>query len=202
MPGKPLLLIVEPRDTLRLQYAHCGIAVGLHVEHACDADLALAKATFLSPDIVLTDWSDENGAGTEFCRRLKQRASTSRIPVLGLISDGDATAANAAVAVGCMVLSKPCPPERLLVEIVRVLYVRSSSRAGAARTDYLTAIEQLEHMLGHVLRENAQLVQHTADLEESSSLWADWYERALDRMNQRVDVHDLTGRALEGGDHD
>jgi hypothetical protein len=114
-----------------------------------------------------------------------------------LISDDDPAATSAAVAVGCTVLAKPCLPERLLVEIVRVLHVRARGPARGARHDYLTAIEQLERMLGHVLRENAQLAQRTADLEESAALWANWYERALRRLNQTAHVHDGPARRSE-----
>ena len=63
------------------------------------------------------------GSRVEFCRRLKARVATSRIPVLGLIGAGDRLNARAAVVAGCTVLAKPCSPERLLVEIVRVLGV-------------------------------------------------------------------------------
>lgn len=189
MPGHPVLLIVGPEDTLHLQYAPCGTAVGLQVEYASDTELALAKATFGGPDVVLTDWSGERASsGAELCRRLKGRASTSRIPVLGLISQGDTAAANIAVAIGCTVLAKPCSPERLLVEIVRVLNVRPRGPAHAPRGDYVTAIEQLEHMLGHVLRQNAQLVQRTADLKEAATLWANWYERALSRLHDALET--------------
>ena len=183
-PVQPRLLIVDPRDILHLQYADCTVAVGFQVERARNDEQGLAKATLLTPDIVLTDCSADTGAGIEFCRRLKARSSTSRIPVLGLIAAGDAHTASAAVAAGCTVLAKPCSPERLLVEIVRVLGVWPPGLPAAARESGASTVEQLTEMLGTVLRENAQLLQHNADLTASALLWAKWYERALQRANQ------------------
>ena len=128
----------------------------------------------LAPDIVLTDCSaDTGGAGVEFCRRLKARVATSRIPVLGLIGAGDPLNAKAAVVAGCTVLAKPCSPERLLVEIVRVLGVWPPGPAAAAGS---TTVDQLTLMLGRVLRENAQLMERNSRLSDAAQLWASWYE--------------------------
>ena len=190
-PVQPRLLIVDPRDTLHLQYADCTVAVGFQVEHAQNNEQGLAKATLLAPDLVLTDCSADTGAaGVEFCRRLKARLSTSRIPVLGLVAADDAKTARAAVAAGCTVLAKPCSPERLLVEIVRVLGVWPPGPSAASPASYTPTVEHLTEMLGRVLRENAQLRQRSVDLTASARLWANWYERALVRANRvSVDAH-------------
>ena len=191
-PVQPRLLIVEPRDILHLQYADCTIAVGFQVERAQSHEQGVAKATLLAPDIVLTDCSADTEAGVEFCRRLKTRLSTSRIPVLGLIAPDDATTASAAIAAGCTVLAKPCSPERLLVEIVRVLGVWPPGPTVALGASYTPTVEQLTEMLGRVLRENARLVQRNTDLAASAGLWANWYECALERATQvPVDAHSM-----------
>ena len=182
-PVQPRLLIVDHREILHLEYAGCTVAVGFQVYRARNNDQGLAKAARITPDIVLTDCSAEaGGAGVEFCRRLKRRLSTSRIPVLGLIADGD-TMTAAAVGAGCTVLAKPVSPERLLVEIVRVLGVWPPGPLAASRGDCTPTVEHLTQMLGRVLRENAQLVQRNTDLTASAQLWANWYERALARAN-------------------
>ena len=178
----PRLLIVDPRAILHLQYAACTVAVGFDVEQADNTEQGLAKAMLLAPDVVLTDCSaDTGGAGVEFCRRLKARVATSRIPVLGLIGAGDGLNAKAAVVAGCTVLAKPCSPERLLVEIVRVLGVWPPGPAAAAGS---TTVDQLTLMLGRVLRENAQLMERNNSLSDAAKLWASWYERTLKRANQ------------------
>lgn len=191
-PVQPRLLIVEPRDILHLQYADCTIAVGFQVERAQSHEQGVAKATLLAPDIVLTDCSADTEAGVEFCRRLKTRLSTSRIPVLGLIAPDDATTASAAIAAGCTVLAKPCSPERLLVEIVRVLGVWPPGPIVALGESYTPTVEQLTEMLGRVLRENARLMQRNTDLAASAQLWANLYEGALGRTNHvPVDAHSM-----------
>jgi DNA-binding response OmpR family regulator len=177
----PRLLIVDSRAILHLEYAACTVAVGFDVEQADNTDQGLAKAMLLAPDIVLTDCSaDTEGAGVEFCRRLKTRVATSRIPVLGLIGAGDQLNARAAVVAGCTVLAKPCSPERLLVEIVRVLGVWPPGPAAAGST----TVDQLTLMLGRVLHENAQLMERNKSLSDAAQLWANWYERTLKRANQ------------------
>ncbi len=187
--AQPRLLIVDPRDILHLQYADCTAAVGFQLERARDHDQGLAMATLLAPDVVLTECSPGAETGIEFCRRLKARLSTNRIPVLGLIAAHDTETATAAVAAGCTLLAKPCPPERLLVEIVRVLGVWPPGPAVKARAGHPPTVEQLTEMLGRVLRENAQLMQRTADLSAAAGLWANLYEAGLKRANQ------LEGRA-------
>ena len=180
-PVPPRLLIVDPRAILHLEYAASTVAVGFDVEQADNTDQGLAKAMLLAPDIVLTDCSaDTGGAGVEFCRRLKALVATSRIPVLGLIGAGDRLNATAAVVAGCTVLAKPCSPERLLVEIVRVLGVWPPGPAAAGST----TVDQVTLMLGRVLRENAQLMERNNSLSDAAQLWATWYERTLKRANQ------------------
>ena len=180
-PVPPRLLIVDPRAILHLEYAACTAAVGFDVEQADNPEQGLAKAMLLAPDIVLTDCSaDTGGAGVEFCRRLKARVATSRIPVLGLIGAADRLNATAAVVPGFTVLAKPCSPERLLVEIVRVLGVWPPGPAAAGST----TVDQLTLMLGRVLRENAQLMERNNSLSAAAQLWANWYERTLKRANQ------------------
>ena len=181
-PVPPRLLIVDPRAILHLEYAACTVAVGFDVEQADNTEQGMAKATLLAPDIVLTDCSAETGgAGVEFCRRLKARVATSRIPVLGLIGAGDPLHATAAAVAGCTVLAKPCSPERLLVEIVRVLGVWPPGPAAVAGS---TTVDQLTLMLGRVLRVNAQIMERNDCLSSAAHLWATWYERTLKRANQ------------------
>jgi len=188
MPGlegsHPRMLIVDPHDILRLMYADCATAVGFQLEHAKNDEQGLAIASLLAPDVVLTECAANARSGVQFCLRLKARLSTSRIPVLGLVAADDAKTATAAVAAGCSVLAKPCTPERLLVEIVRVLGVWPPGPAVETRAGRAPTVEQLTDMLGRVLRENAQLVQRTSDLTAAAGLWANWYERALQRANQ------------------
>jgi CheY-like chemotaxis protein len=181
---QPRILIVDPHDILRLLYADCAAAVGFQLEHARNDDQGLAIASLLAPDLVLTDCAADARTGLQFCRRLRARLSTSRIPVLGLVAADDEKTATAAVAAGCSVLAKPCTPERLLVEIVRVLGVWPPGPAVESRAGHTPTVEQMTELLGRVLRENAQLVQQNSDLTTSAGLWANWYERTLQRATR------------------
>ena len=187
---QPRILIVDPHDILRLLYADCAAAVGFRLEHAKNDDQGLAIASLLAPDLVLTDCAADARTGVQFCRRLRARLSTSRIPVLGLVAADDEKTATAAVAAGCSVLAKPCTPERLLVEIVRVLGAWPPGPAVESRAGHTPTVEQMTELLGRVLRENAQLVQQNSDLTTAAGLWANWYERTVQRaarLQKRAD---------------
>jgi CheY-like chemotaxis protein len=164
----PFLLIVESRNTLFLQYAESIRAAGVHVEHV-PHDQAIAKITRSDPDVVLTDGSSETrDAAMGLCQALAKSPSGRRMFVLASSADGNPT--DPPFAIGCTLLAEPCPPERLLVEIVRA-------------ADRWT-IEGLEQILGHLLREHADLAQRSAALEQSALLWADWFERVAERAKR------------------
>ena len=166
----PFLLIVESRNILFLRYAESIRAAGVHVEQV-PHDQAIAKITFSNPDLVLTDGSSETRDLAMGLRQaLTKSSSGRRMFVLASGADGNPTEADATFPVGCTLLAEPCPPERLLVEIVRA-------------ADRWT-LEGLEQMLGHLLRENADLAQRSTALEQSALLWADWFERVAIRSKR------------------
>ena len=166
----PFLLIVESRNILFLRYAESIRAAGVHVEQV-PHDQAIAKITFSNPDLVLTDGSSETRDLAMGLRQaLTKSSSGRRMFVLVSAADASPTLADAMLAAGCTLLAEPCPTERLLVEIVRA-------------ADRWT-LEGLEQMLGHLLRENADLTQRSTALEQSALLWADWFERVAMRSKR------------------
>lgn len=183
----PFLLIVESRNILFLRYAESIRAAGVHVEQV-PHDQAIAKITFSSPDLVLTDGSSETRDLVVGLRQALRKSSAGRrMFVLATGSNTNPADADAPLAAGCTLLAEPCPPERLLVEIVRA-------------ADRWT-LEGLEQMLGHLLRENADLAQRITALEQSALLWADWFERVAIRSKRTAsDAAPLDAEAeLYGG---
>lgn len=182
LPFNPLLLIVGPDRRSRDRYAACAAAADLRVEQAHDGLQALDKATTLRPDIILTDLSLSRGLnGIALCRRLGDAESTKGIPILAVAGERP-TEVEEARAAGCTsVLVKPCSPERLLVEIIRVL--SRTQRVGllGEREDHQMTVGFLTRSLWTALGKNAALTSENADLAASAQLWADWYGRAAER---------------------
>jgi CheY-like chemotaxis protein len=184
-PSNPLLLIVGPDRRSRELYAACAAAADLRVEQAHDGLEALDKATALRPDIILTDLSLSHGLdGIALCRRLGVEASTKSIPILAVAGERP-TGVEEARAAGCTsVLVKPCSPERLLVEIVRVLSRTHGVGLLGEREDHQMTVGFLTRSLRTALGKNAALTTENADLTASAELWADWYGRAEERARR------------------
>ncbi len=181
-PFNPLLLIVGPDRQSRERYAACAAAADLRVEQAHNGLQALDKATTLQPDIILTDLSLNHGLdGIALCRRLGDAESTKGIPILAVAGERP-TEVEEARAAGCTsVLVKPCSPEKLLVEIIRVL--SRTQRVGliGEREDHQMTVRFLTRSLWTALGKNAALTAENADLSAAAELWADWYGRAAQR---------------------
>jgi DNA-binding NtrC family response regulator len=185
MPTRsPLLVIVESRNTLLLRYAESIRAAGVQVEHVVDDDQAIVRIRFFNPEVVLTDCSRGRDASMVFCQRLKQTAFASQILVVGMTSDSNPSGSDEASVVGWTMVPELCPPERLLVEIGRALAIPARGDPEASQGVDNATIERLEQMLGHVLRENADLTQRSLALEQSAMLWADWFERVTTRAKR------------------
>ncbi len=201
-PFSPLLLIVGPDQRSRERYAACAAAADLRVEQAHNGLQALDKATTLRPDIILTDLSLSYGLdGIALCRRLGDAESTKRIPILAVAGERP-TEVEEARAAGCTsVLVKPCSPERLLVEIIRVL--SRAQRVGliGEREDHQMTVGFLTRSLWTALGRNAALTTENADLTASAELWADWYGRAAERARHAEAELKVLRGAAEGTKH-
>jgi CheY-like chemotaxis protein len=172
----PLVLIVEDDQASRETYAEWASAFGFQVAQAHNGFQALEKAASLVPNIITTTLNLGYGLdGLEFCRRLKKEVMTQAIPVVALTGRGTVTEVEEAKRAGCTsVLPKPCPPNMLLAEILRILDLSPPQHL----------MNRPDDALQTALRENARLRQENADLQRSANLWASWYELQLRRANR------------------
>jgi CheY-like chemotaxis protein len=115
------ILIVDDYADDREMYASFLSKRGYQVDLAADGKEALAKAFGLIPDLIIMDLSLPKIGGWDATRQIKASEKTKHIPVVILtahIANGPA----AVVKKGCEgFLLKPCVPEELHKEIVRVL---------------------------------------------------------------------------------
>jgi two-component system cell cycle response regulator DivK len=187
-PFSPLLLIVGPDRRSRERYASCAAAADFRVEQAHNDLQALDKATTLS-----LSWGLD---GLALCRRLGDEESTKGIPILAVAGERP-TEVEEARAAGCTsVLVKPCSPERLLVEIIRVLSRTQRVGLVGEREDHHITVGFLTRSLWTALSKNARLTTENADLTASAELWADWYGQAAERARQaEAELRALRGAA-------
>jgi len=118
------ILIVDDFKDDREMYSHYLTRFGFDVSLAADGQEALDKVFQLQPDLILMDLWLPQIAGWEAIRRLRMDEKTKQIPIVALT----ARAFVSAGAVGCEgCLIKPCRPEDLLIEVMRVLGLRDKN---------------------------------------------------------------------------
>ena len=114
MKGR-ILCVDDDRDTCEMITVLLGHA-GYEVQHALSVTDGLIKARQGGFDLILLDWSFEDGTGLDLCRRL--RAFDSRTPILFYTGEIDDSAIQAALSSGAQgYLIKPVAVDSLLQAI-------------------------------------------------------------------------------------
>ena len=119
----PLVLVVDDYADAREMYAEYFQFSGFRVAEARNGVEALQKAAELLPDVILMDLSLPVMDGWEATRQLKGDARTRAIPVVALtghalLGHSEQGALNA----GCdAFVTKPCLPDALVAEVLRVM---------------------------------------------------------------------------------
>ena len=128
----PLVLVVDDVDHGREIFAEYLEYRGFRVATAADGFEALEKAFELRPDVILMDLSLPGIDGWEATRRLKLDERTRAIPIIALTAHALASAHDKAREVGCSsVVTKPCLPKDLEMEVRRQLEARGTEGSGA-----------------------------------------------------------------------
>jgi CheY-like chemotaxis protein len=126
------ILIVDDFKDDREMYSHYLTRFGFEVSLASDGQEALDKAFQTHPDLILMDLWLPQIAGWEAIRQLRADEKTKQIPIVVLT----ARAFVSAVAVGCEgCLIKPCRPEDLLVEVMRVLEIGEKCNGSSSQSN-------------------------------------------------------------------
>ena len=143
--AQPAMALVVDRDPdTRKMYAESLRLSSCLIEEAEDGREALAKAISYRPDVIITETRLPGINGFDLCRLLRQDEGTSAIPIVVVTSDIFGTDVRRAQMAGAdVVLIKPCLPEALGAEIVRLLD-QSSMLRERARTVREKAHDQLE----------------------------------------------------------
>ncbi len=118
----PLLLVVEDFEELYELYSDFLAGAGYAVEGSSNGAEAIEETRRLMPDLILMDLALPRMNGWEAIQRLKSDASTRDIPIIALTGHVQKRFADLARQAGAdCVLLKPCPLNRLLAEIDRLV---------------------------------------------------------------------------------
>ncbi len=121
--ARPLVLIVEDDVSTRALYRDFLRDSGFRIADAHNGHQALAKARELRPDVVLTDLAVPGMDGFAFCQALQQSDATRAVPILAVTGhsaylDHPDRFERAGIS---RVLTKPCPPDVITEELLRLL---------------------------------------------------------------------------------
>jgi two-component system, cell cycle response regulator DivK len=116
-----LVLVAEDSEDLREAYVDWFVYKGVRAEQAASGPETLQKALEIRPSVVVMDLSLPGLDGFEVASLLRQDERTAAVPLIALTGHADAAVEKRARASGFdAYLVKPCLPERLLAEVLRL----------------------------------------------------------------------------------
>jgi two-component system, cell cycle response regulator DivK len=115
-------LVVDDDEDIREIYAESLALNGFRVLHAADGQQALAIAFAQRLAAVVMDLDMPIMDGLTATRALKRDARTTQVPVVVVTGSGRPEELQRARLAGCdALLSKPCPPDVVIVAIEHIL---------------------------------------------------------------------------------
>lgn len=127
------VLLVDDQFELRAIHGTYLREHGFQVLTAGDGDSALATARSQTPDIILLDHSLPRRTGLDVAKELRSDPRTADIPIVMITAHTYGAVGHKARAVGCVsFLAKPCPPSRVLQEVLRFTSNGTSTEAASA----------------------------------------------------------------------
>jgi two-component system, cell cycle response regulator DivK len=180
-PPAARVLIVDDAEDNREMYATYLEHAGFRVAEAATALQALDQIEREPPDLMVIDIALPGIDGVELCQRLKrQRYELTRVITLTGLSLAESEIARALDAGSDAVLFKPCLPDRLLLEIKRVLARSAELRVEASQArDRAFALS----------RKSDELQQRSVALYDRRRLMLDAInrERLMERIRRAYD---------------
>ena len=116
------ILVVDDFDDARELMGEYLRRAGYDVATAIDGAEAMSRAEALQPDAILMDLSMPVVDGMDATRWLKANQRTRHIPIIALTSHAMIGSSDPAFQAGADgFIERPCPPQRVLDELRRVL---------------------------------------------------------------------------------
>jgi two-component system cell cycle response regulator DivK len=118
----PRILLVEDDDAARIGYAELLQVQGFTVDAVATGADALAVATRVGPDIIITDVRLPDTDGLSLAEQLRQQPAMAEVPIIAVTAYWSPESRARARAAGVSAfLLKPSAPAHVLAEIQRVL---------------------------------------------------------------------------------
>ena len=118
----PLVLIVDDYEDSRRMSAEFLSLSGFDVAEARDGLEAVQQAAKLQPDVILMDYMLPQIDGWEAARRIKADARSRNAWIVGLTGFSEAEQRENAEEAGVdSFITKPCPPDKMVEEVRRLL---------------------------------------------------------------------------------
>jgi CheY-like chemotaxis protein len=133
MEAGPVLL-VEDDAASREMYSLAFRMEGFEVVEAQTAAEALEHAASVHPAVVVADVLLPGMDGVDLCARLRQADGMSSLPVVAVTGYPTASLRPEAATTFSSILVKPCPPDKLIAEVRRVLALSQEKRAQSVKT--------------------------------------------------------------------
>jgi CheY-like chemotaxis protein len=133
MRTHPMVLIVDDNADTSEMYAIGLSYAGFDIVQAQSAAEALEQATIVEPDVIVTDVGLAGSMdGFGLARRFRLNERMSRVGIIVVTGRIDPSSREEATRAGCdLFLAKPCLPDRLAVEVTRVIAAREQRTAQA-----------------------------------------------------------------------
>ncbi|HUR36100.1 MAG TPA: response regulator [Vicinamibacterales bacterium] len=125
-PLDPHILVVDDDRDSRELWAFALMYAAFRVTSAEDGDAALAAASIVHPDLVITDVAMPRMDGVQLTNELRRHAWMRDVPILGVTGQGDHARARLLAAGASHVMQKPCCPDELVAIVREYLHRRSA----------------------------------------------------------------------------
>ena len=122
-PGAlPSVLVVDDDPDIRELVAISLERLGVDVSTAPNGEAGLEAASWLRPDLILLDWVMPGLSGLEVCRRLRNRAGQTQVPIVLLTGRAQEADVKRGFAAGADdYILKPFSPDHLALRVEELL---------------------------------------------------------------------------------
>jgi CheY-like chemotaxis protein len=117
----PRALVVDPHEDTRELYRAALTLGGLEASVAATVKKALENTLDWHPEVIATELRLPDGDGLEMCRTLKRSPEFAEIPIVVVTGETRARRLAEASRFAESVLTKPCPPDTYVTEMLRVV---------------------------------------------------------------------------------
>ncbi|QTQ34350.1 Putative sensor histidine kinase [Aromatoleum petrolei] len=188
--GRPLVLVADDNPDMRGFVADI-LSHDYRVVSACDGEEALAMATNVVPDLIVTDLMMPKLGGVELLSRMRACQLLAQVPVVVLSARADEPLRLHLLSERVQdYIIKPFPPHELRARVRNLLTMKAAR--DALQKELATQEEDLS-VLTHQLIDNRQALQERSDaLRESEQRWRAVYEN----LAAGIALTDWSGKIL------